>query len=166
MKPPQPCSSGNTCKASHHGERHTRRTGQTEQARRSPGRPVTGCGMSLELDLKFDVLLIADIQNPQLGRASGGLESLFQRLRADHANAIDESDGVSHCPPYPRGETVLIASRSSGSREGRTGHESAPLGSTLREREPTARGQRSLDSMNGWAGTILVEHQRPATGLA
>lgn len=166
MKPPQPCSSGNTCKASHHGERHTRRTGQTEQARRSPGVPVTGCGMSLELDLKFDVLLIADIQNPQFSRASGGLESLFQRLRADHANAIDESDGVSHCPPFPRGETVLIASRSSGTREGRTGHESAPLGSTLREREPTARGHRSLDSMYGWAGTILAKHQRPATGLA
>ena len=66
MKPPQPCSSGNTCKASHHGERHTRRTGQTEQARRSPGLPVTGCGMSLELDLKFDVLLTADIQNSNL----------------------------------------------------------------------------------------------------
>jgi len=79
--------------------------------------------MSLKLDLKFDVLLIADIQNPQFGRASGGLACLFQRLRANHTNAMDEIDGVFHCPPSPRGKTVLTASRSSGSREGRTGHE-------------------------------------------
>lgn len=61
--------------------------------------------MSLELDLKFDVLLTADIQNSNLAVLLEALRAFFQRLRADHTNAIDEAT-VSPTARLPLGANL------------------------------------------------------------